>query len=60
MRRFTAIASALLVFAGCTESETTIVGPEGARGTNPMPASGDAAKNITSETSADLDRKSVV
>jgi pimeloyl-ACP methyl ester carboxylesterase len=54
MRRFTAIAGALLVLAGCTESDTTIVGPEGARGANPMPASGDAAKNVTSETSSDL------
>ena len=54
MHRFTAIAGALLVLAGCTDSDNSIVGPGGARGANPMPASGDAAKNITSETSSDV------
>ena len=54
MRRFTTIAGALLVLAGCTESETSIVGPGGARGTSPLPAPGDGATNVTSETSSDL------
>ena len=54
MRRFTTIAGAMLVLAGCTESETSIVGPGGGRGANPLPAPGDAATNVTSETSSDL------
>ena len=45
MRRFTTIAGALLVLAGCTESQESIVGPGGARR---------AAANIVSETSTDL------
>src|SRR5215207_6353125 len=54
MRRFTTIAGALLVLAGCTESETSIVGPGGARGTSALPTPADAGRNITSETSSDL------
>ena len=45
MRRFTTIAGALLVLAGCTESQDSIVGPSGARSA--------AAKNV-SETSTEL------
>jgi len=46
MRRFTAFAGALLTLAGCTESETRIVGP----GAVP----GEVAANVVSETSTDL------
>jgi pimeloyl-ACP methyl ester carboxylesterase len=46
MRRFTTIAGALLVLAGCADSDNSIVGP----GASPLPA----ARNVTSETSSDL------
>ena len=52
MRRFANIAGALLVLAGCTETETSIVGPGGARGASPLPAA--VAGNVISETSSDL------
>ena len=48
MRRLTTIVGALLVLAGCTESDPSIVGP----GASPL--SGDGGRNITSETSSDL------
>ena len=46
MRRFTTIAGALLILAGCTDSDNSIVGP----GTSPLPA----ARSVTSETSSAL------
>jgi len=49
MRRFTAVAGALLVFTACTDNSPTIAGPAGTmRGT---PA---ATGNVISETSSDL------
>jgi len=46
MRRFTTITGALLVLAGCADSDNSIAGP----GASPLPA----ASNVTSETSSDL------
>ena len=46
MRRFTTITGALLVLAGCADSNNSIVGP----GPSPLPT----ARNVTSETSSDL------
>ena len=46
MRRFTTIAGALLVLAGCADSDNSIAGP----GASPLPT----ARNVTSETSSDL------
>ena len=46
MRRFTTITGALLLLAGCADSDNTIAGP----GASPPPA----ARNVTSETSSDL------
>jgi len=46
MRRFTTIAGALLVLAGCADSDNTIAGP----GASPLPT----ARNFASEASSDL------